>query len=84
MVVEIEDLIEKSHEWYNKEIRILKDGEWINSNENEINELGDEDLVVIDWNLPSERYLLVEKLGLDINIALRSAVEKLHTITRRS
>ena len=82
-IIEIDELVKESHEWYGKKIRIMRDGQWMNSDEREFEDLTEDDLIVIDWDLPSERYLLVEKLGLEINTALKETLEVLHTINKR-
>ena len=76
--IDLKALEDASHEWYDKNIRILKDGQWYNTVEDELETLQPEDIIVVDWNTPEERYLLAEKLGLQLNACLQEAMTKLH------
>ena len=79
-LVDLKALEETSHEWYQKNIRILKDGNWYNTVEDELEILQADDIVAIDWDTPNERYVFAEKLGLELNACLQEALKKLRTL----
>ena len=79
-LVDLKSLEEASHEWYHKNIRILKNGMWYNTVEDELESLQADDIVVIDWDTSSERYIFAEKLGLELNTCLQDALNKLRTL----
>ena len=44
-IISLQDLQVKSHEWYEKSVKIMKNGEWFNATEGELEDLGPEDIL---------------------------------------
>ena len=53
-IIDLQDTVKKAHEWYGKNVIIIKDGEFFNSNDDNVEDLGPEDIAVINWNKPEE------------------------------
>ena len=52
-------------EKFEKRIVIMKDGEWHHCHDESLSNLGEDDIVVINWRDPSERYGVLRTLGLE-------------------
>ena len=60
-ITELNDIMEKSHEWYDRRVMILKNGQWFNTKDENLEDLGPDDVAVINWDQPEERYVTLER-----------------------
>ena len=77
-ITEINDIMDQSHEWYDRRVLIFKNGQWFNTKDENLDDLGPDDIAVINWDKPEERYTTLEKLGLGVNAHLQAVINKLH------
>lgn len=77
-LINLEDISKKAHEWHDKHVMIFKDGQWYNTKDENLKDLGPDDVAVNNWNRPEERYTTLERLGLHTNAHLQAVIDRLH------